>query len=156
MIRTHKHTDEGQAFTDIVLEVFRMNGRLIAFGDDLTAPFGLTSARWQIMGALAEGPAPAAHIARKMGLARQSVQRLVDILIRDGFVLTETNPHHRKAHLLRLSPAGNKRYESIMTAWSQIANSVAEACTAKQLNQILDTMRKLSERIPVIDKDRSD
>ncbi len=144
---TRNRTQEAQIFTDLVLEIFRMNGRLIACGDHLTAPSGLTSARWQIMGALADGPAPAAHIARKMGLARQSVQRLADILIKDGFVLTEENPHHRKAHLLKLSPKGSKRLKSLLTLWTEIANGIVGGFSAKQLNQTLATIRALSERI---------
>lgn len=149
---TYNHTEEGQIFTDLVIEIFRINGRLVAYGDDLTAPSGLTSARWQVLGALAEGPAPAAHIARKMGLARQSVQRLADILIKDGFVLSGENPHHRKAHLLRLSPHGEERSENLKLAWSEIANEIAQGFSAKQLNQTLSIIRKLSERIPTMNR----
>jgi hypothetical protein len=39
------HTPAGKTFTDLVLEVFRLNGRLLAAGERLTKPHGLTSAR---------------------------------------------------------------------------------------------------------------
>ena len=53
------------AVTDLVLEIFRLNGCLIASGDALVAKIGLTSARWQVLGAIAmqAGPAPA-HCGR--------------------------------------------------------------------------------------------
>ena len=54
--------------TDLVLEVFRLNGRLIASGDVLVAKIGLTSARWQVLGAIALQPTPAsvARVADEM------------------------------------------------------------------------------------------
>src|SRR4029077_9673093 len=56
--------------TDFVLETFRLNGRLLASGDALVADLGLTSARWQVIGAVALSPVPlsVAQIARNMGL----------------------------------------------------------------------------------------
>ena len=49
-------------------------------GNRLGAGAGLTSARWQVLAALALAgrPLTVAQIARTMGLSRQSVQRLVD------------------------------------------------------------------------------
>src|ERR671932_2222211 len=89
----------------LALEVFRLNGALIAAGDALVAPLGLTSARWQVMGAVAEahGGLPVAGIARNMGLVRQSVQRLADELAGEGILRFAPNPHHRRAKLVQLT-----------------------------------------------------
>ena len=38
------------AGTELVLDVFRLNGLLLAAGDHLTAGEGLTAARWQVLG----------------------------------------------------------------------------------------------------------
>ena len=89
------HSPSGAAMTELVLEIFRVNGLLLAVGDRLTRELGLTSARWQVLGALADGPLTAAQIARNMGLKRQSVQRLVDVLSEQGILIFEDNPHHR-------------------------------------------------------------
>lgn len=48
----NKHTQKGAAMTELVLETFRLNGRLLASGDKLVEPFGLSSARWQVLGAI--------------------------------------------------------------------------------------------------------
>jgi len=90
----------------LALEVFRLNGALIAAGDALAAPLGLTSARWQVMGAVAEarGGLPVAGIARNMGLVRQSVQRVADDLAAEGVLRFAPNPHHRRARLVLLTP----------------------------------------------------
>ena len=46
------------ALTELILETFRLNGRLLAAGDALVRDLGLTSARWQILGAIALSPVP--------------------------------------------------------------------------------------------------
>ena len=67
--------------TGLVLEVFRLNGELLDAGNRLTKPFGLTSARWHVMGAidLAGSPLTVAQIARRMGLALSDVRRGRDL-----------------------------------------------------------------------------
>ena len=75
-----KRTPEGEALTLIILETFRLNGALLEAGNQLTKPFELTSARWQVMGPVSEQPLTVAQIARRMGLARQGVQRIVNDL----------------------------------------------------------------------------
>jgi MarR family len=72
----------GDALTGLILETFRFNGRLLVAGDRLVADLGLTSARWQVMGAIALSPQPepVARLARSMGLNRQGVQRIVNEL----------------------------------------------------------------------------
>src|SRR3984893_12866003 len=88
------------AVTDLVLETFRLNGRLLVSGDALVADLGLTSARWQVLGAMALSPVPlsVAQIARNMGLTRQAVQRLVNEMQGDGLVRLAPNPHQQHAH----------------------------------------------------------
>jgi DNA-binding MarR family transcriptional regulator len=68
--------------------VFRLNGALLVSGDALVGDLGLTSARWQVLGAIALSPVPlpVAHLARNMGLTRQAVQRSVDEMRHDGLV----------------------------------------------------------------------
>ncbi len=103
-----------RAWTGLVLEVFRMNGDLLAAGDALVGDLGLTSARWQVLGAIALSPVPlpVAHIARNMGLTRQAVQRLVDEMRTDGLVRLEPNPHHRRAMLVVATERGDAAYRA--------------------------------------------
>ena len=102
------------AITELILETFRLNGRLLAAGDALVRDLGLTSARWQILGAVAMSPVPlpVSHIARNMGLSRQGVQRVADELEERGFVRFAPNPHHRRARLVLLTERGRALYEA--------------------------------------------
>lgn len=98
----------------LILEVFRLNGRLLARGDEIVGPIGLTSARWQILGAIARTKTghTVAHIAREAGVARQGVQRIVNELVRDGLAAFRDNPHHRKAQLVVLTDKGEDAYSA--------------------------------------------
>ena len=44
---------EGDALTEMILTMFRVNNLTLTWGDRLVGPLGLTSARWQILGAIA-------------------------------------------------------------------------------------------------------
>ncbi|MBB3612832.1 helix-turn-helix domain-containing protein [Rhizobium sp. BK602] len=98
----------------LILEVFRLNGRLLARGDEIVGPIGLTSARWQVLGAIARPKAgrTVALIAREAGVARQGVQRIVNELVRDGLVAFRDNPQHRKAQLVVLTGKGADAYDA--------------------------------------------
>jgi DNA-binding MarR family transcriptional regulator/molybdenum-dependent DNA-binding transcriptional regulator ModE len=93
-------------FTDLVLETFRLNGRLLAYGDSLVKPINLTSSRWQVLGSLPHNRATVSEIARYMGLQRQSVQRTIDALCKEDLVKLIDNPNHRRARLAVLTAKG--------------------------------------------------
>jgi len=97
-----QRTPAGAALTDLMLDLFRLTSDILTAGDRLVAPHGLTSARWQILGAIAEAdrPEPVAWLARDLGANRQNVQRIVNDLARDGLVALQPNPHHRRAQLV--------------------------------------------------------
>src|SRR5579871_5359871 len=103
-----KRTPEGEALSDLVLDLFRLNSLLLTAGDRLVAPLGLTSARWQILGAIvaAERAQPVAWLARDLGANRQNVQRIVNDLREDGLVVFEPNPHHRRAQHVVMTEKG--------------------------------------------------
>ncbi len=119
-------TPAAEALTELMLEVFRVNGDLLAEGNRLTSPVGQTSARWQVLGAIRQ-PRTVADIARNMGLARQSVQRTADVLAGDGLVEFAENPAHRRAKLLRLSPLGERVLAEITDRQVEWANGLAGA-----------------------------
>ena len=135
------------AMTELVLQIFRVNGLLLAVGDDLTRDLGLTSARWQVLGALANGPLTVAQIARNMGLKRQSVQRLVDVLSEQGILELEDNPHHRRAKLVRLSESGQRKYEQISKIQVRWVSSVSRDVDVQALSAAVTLLRNLEVRL---------
>jgi DNA-binding MarR family transcriptional regulator len=130
-----RRTPAGEAVTELILEVFRLNGRLLVAGDRLVSRLGLSSARWQVLGAvaLAERPEPVAWIARSMGLNRQGVQRIVNELVAEGYVALEPNPHHRRASLAVLTEQGSTAYaaaDRLQTPW---VNALAKGLRIEEI-----------------------
>jgi len=105
-----ERTPAGMALTDAILDLFRLNSRLAAAGDRLVGGLGLTTARWQVLGAIvySDRPQPVAWLARDLGGNRQNVQRIVNDLSNEGLVAFAPNPHHRRAQLVVLTDKGGR------------------------------------------------
>jgi len=141
----------GDAVTSLILETFRLNGRLLAAGDALITGLGLTSARWQVLGAVAAAPVPlsVAQIARAMGLTRQAVQRLANDMESDGLLRFAVNPNHRRAKLVVMTPSGQSVYAAAMKRQAPWAQALAHGFNAQQIAAaavILKTLRLRLER----------
>jgi DNA-binding MarR family transcriptional regulator len=141
------HTKAGAAFTDLVLETFRFNGRLLVAGDRLAKPLGLTSSRWQVLGAIEEHPLSVAQIARKMGLARQNVQRLSDALKKKGVVQYTPNPDHQRAKLVSPTSKGRSALRDLSAHQALWANRISSAASALDIQAALNTMKKIRSRL---------
>lgn len=138
-------TPPADALTDLILEVFRANGRLLAAGDRLTRPFGQTAARWQVLGAIEAGPQTVAGIARTMGLTRQSVQRTTDLLAGERIVEYVDNPAHRRAKLVRLTPRGQGLLQELSDRQAKWSNALADGIGFDEADVLLarDVVRKV-------------
>lgn len=138
----HKHTREGAVMTELVLETFRLNGRLLASGDRLVEPLGLSSARWQVLGAIhfAETPQPVAWLARSMGLSRQGVQRIANELEKDGLIAFQPNPHHRRASLVVLTDTGRETYAVADRRQTEWVNTISRDFGVDEIQCALNVM----------------
>src|SRR5918992_531165 len=139
----------GELFTEIVLEVFRLNRLLLDAGDELTARVGLTSARWQVLGIVEHGPAPVAQIARAMGLKRQSVQETANGLEAEGFVEFAPNPRHRRAKLLVMTPKGDAAMEVVRRRHASWANALADRHQAGALESTVTALSEIRTTLEV-------
>ena len=135
--------------TDLVLETFRLNGRLLASGDALVADLGLTSARWQVIGAMALSPVPlsVAQIARNMGLTRQAVQRLANEMEADGLMRFAPNPHHQRAKLVLLTAAGKSAFAAAMKRQGAWASDLGAGLDPRKVAAAVATLRSVRQRL---------
>ena len=149
MSKAIKRTPSGEILTGLTLDIFRLNNLLLTAGDRLVTGLGLTSARWQILGAIARAAhsQPVAWLARNLGANRQNVQRIVNDLHDQGFVTFEANPHHRRAQLVVLTEKGRKTYDAAMTLQAPWVNSVTEGLTLKDLAAFKRVLLALREKL---------
>lgn len=137
------------------LGVFRLNGQFLSVSDELARPAGLTAAWWQVLGAVLHEPLSVAGIARDMGITRQSVQRIADLLAAKGLAEYVPNPAHRRAKLLRPTEAGRAAISLIGPGHAALATRLAEALgddgfaetvrVLQRLSEVLDTLPPVSD-----------
>ena len=135
----------GWAFSELLVEVFRVNGLLLAAGDALTRPNGLTSARWQVLGVVDHGPVTVAQVARTMGLTRQSVQQTADALARDGMVEFVDNPADRRARLMALTETGRAALRHVEERQAGWASAIGARLPHTDLRAALAVLRDLGD-----------
>lgn len=144
-----KRTPEGEALTDLVLDLFRLDGMLLTAGDRLVSSLGLTSARWQVLGTIvaAERPQPVAWLARDLGGNRQNVQRIINDLYKEGIVAFEVNPHHRRAQLVVLTDKGRRTFEAAMELQTPWINEISDGLSVKDIRTVHRVVRKLRDKL---------
>lgn len=143
--------------TEFILETFRLNGELLDAGDRLVADIGLTSARWQVLGAIALSPVPlpVAHTARNMGLSRQAVQRIANELEEEGLIAFAPNPHHTRAKLLIMKEKGSRAYAAAMERQRPWATQLGAKLATEDIKTALRVMRACRDRLELSAADRS-
>ena len=148
-MRKAKRSPAGEALTGLVLELFRVNNRMLADGDRLVAGLGLTSSRWQVLGTIvaAGRPQPVAWLARDMGATRQNVLRIVNDLASDGFVSLESNPHHRRASLVVLTGKGQQAFDAAMNLQTPWVNGLAEGMKVADIRTTHEVLARLRHKL---------
>lgn len=128
--------------SQFVLETLRLSSAFAAHADEMVADIGLTSARWQVVGAImaSHSAQPVAHLARDMCLSRQGVQRIVNELFKDGMVSFEPNPHHARAHLVKLTALGANAFNRAIERQDGWIKSVGNALDDSRLTTAINIM----------------
>jgi DNA-binding MarR family transcriptional regulator len=118
---------QARHLTQATLAIFRANGQLIEWGDRFVAPLGLTSARWQMLGAigLSDRPLSAPQLGVAMGVTRQGAQKQLNLLLSGGLVKQIPNPHHQRSPHYQLTETGRQLFGRIDSMWIQAAEKIA-------------------------------
>lgn len=143
-------TTDQELLSGTALAVFRLNGQFLAVAEELARPAGLTAARWQVLGAVLATPLPVAGIARVMGITRQSVQRIADLLVADGLAEYRPNPEHRRAKLVQPTAEGYAAVRRIDPAHAVVARRLAEKVGRDELRETLDSLIGLSTTLDAL------
>ncbi|WP_064843486.1 MarR family winged helix-turn-helix transcriptional regulator [Rhizobium phaseoli] len=142
---------EGDAFAAFAITALRLAGHLTAAGDRLAKPAGQTSARWQVLAAARCGDMSVAQIARTLGLARQGVQRLADVLAGEGLIAYADNPQHQRAKLVRLTDEGAERLGVIEVAQAGWADELGAAFASAELDAARAVMARVMGMLEAVE-----
>ena len=131
----------GQALDELLHRVVALNKLFGAAGERLAAPAGQTLARILVLRQIEHEPASVAEVARRLGLKRQSVQRIADLLADDGLLAYHENPRHRRAKLAQLTSTGRTALEDVAREqrdWTQKLGVQIGLSKLEQANALID------------------
>src|SRR5919204_6191543 len=138
-------TEAGRLLTELIVATFRLNGQLLEAAQELAKEGEISAARWQVLGGVLDEPRTVAEIGRRMGMTRQGVKRVADLLVEHGLAEYRPNPAHRRAKLLACTEAGYWAIRRIALAQHAWADRIAAEVGARALEHALATTRRLTD-----------
>ena len=144
-----EYIPHGSTFNELLRECFRLNRGIVEAAKELTEGVGVTGAQWGVLSALGQGekPGTVAETARRMGLARQSVQRVADVLAESDFVRYLPNPDDKRAKLAEVTNAVRKllaKLEARQRSWAKV---ILSGRSDKDIVAALALVREIREQI---------
>jgi DNA-binding MarR family transcriptional regulator len=127
----------------IVADIFELAGRFRADGEEIARTIGQTQARWQVISAASAAPRTVPQIARRLGVTRQNVQRIADLLVAEGSARFAANPDHRGSPFLLLEKRGQTALEELTRTARSRHVRVARALARTDIVSIHRNLRRL-------------
>jgi DNA-binding MarR family transcriptional regulator len=140
-----QHTAAGAVLTELIIPVIRLEAHFSRAGEAIAATGGQTLARWLTLEMVAERPATVAQVARRLDLTRQSVQRIADLLEKDGLTRYVDNPAHQTSKLVRITARGRRTLRVIQSAQRAWANSLGARIGEANLRQASRVVEELTQ-----------
>jgi DNA-binding MarR family transcriptional regulator len=141
---------EQELMSALAKATFRLHGQLVMIGGDLAQSAGMTGSCWQVLAAVLHTPLAVADVAREIGVTRQSVQRVADLLVEQGLAEYRPNPAHRRAKLLTPTQAGRDAIRRIAPAHAAFAGRLAGELGVAAMEDTLAAVKRLSEALEVL------
>ena len=127
----------------LVADVYELAGALRRSGDELAGRARQSQARWQLLSVASEGRWTVPAIAGRLGVSRQAVQRVADVLAAEGLVRFTDNPAHRRSPHVELTCSGRATLEHIKGSSRDWRARVAAHFSGDELERTRDTLRRL-------------
>ncbi|HLJ72063.1 MAG TPA: MarR family transcriptional regulator [Roseiarcus sp.] len=129
----------------IVADLFELAGAFRETGEAIARTTGQTQARWQVLSAASAERKTVPQIARRLGVARQGVQRLANLLVADGSAVFEPNPDHRASPHLVLTESGRADLARLTKAAAAYHAAIARRMTGDDLAALRAGLKRLIE-----------
>jgi DNA-binding MarR family transcriptional regulator len=143
-----------EAYRLLIADVYQLAGLSRHTAEEIAREEGQSTARWHVLSVLSERPITVSAAARRLGLARQSVQRVVNELKDAGLVVASDNPDDARAPLVRLSDPGRETLARLDAAGGRhrsrllAVTDLDEASLSQARTTIRQLIRMLSAPAP--------
>lgn len=133
------------AYRELMADVFELAGRSRRSSDTFARQFGHTAARWHVLSVVHDEAMTVPRIADRLGVTRQSVQRVVDELRAEHLVELADNPAHRRSRLVRITDRGVALADQLFAASAPARASMLDTAnlSAAELRQARTTLRRI-------------
>jgi DNA-binding MarR family transcriptional regulator len=131
----------------IVADIYELAGRLREQGEAIAATVGQTQARWQVLSAASGRPQTVPQIARVLGVTRQNVQRIADLLVAEGAAEYRDNPDHRASPHVVLTRSGRSALERITEAAAGYHSALTQKLSPSDVASLQRGLRRLLEAL---------
>jgi DNA-binding MarR family transcriptional regulator len=131
----------------IVADVYELAGRFRDYGEAIAKTVGQTQARWQVLSAASARPRSVPQIARVLGVTRQNVQRIADLLVAEGSAQYQGNPDHRASPHLALTRHGRTALDALTKAAGGYHARLARRLSSAGAVSIQRGLRRLLEAL---------
>jgi DNA-binding MarR family transcriptional regulator len=127
----------------VIADLYELAGAFRRHGERMAGGLGQTQGRWQVMSAASTEAKTVPQLARRLGVTRQNVQRIADLLVADGLARFADNPDHRTSPHLVLTGPGRRALDELTRA----ARTFHEALAARLGAAPLASLRRELGRI---------
>jgi DNA-binding MarR family transcriptional regulator len=127
----------------IIADLYEAAGALRRRADAIAKALGQSQARWQVLSAASADPRTVPQIARRLGVGRQNVQRIADLLVGKDLARFADNPDHRTSPYLVLSEAGKRVLARLTRRAGAYHQEVADALPAAEFAALRRGLRAL-------------
>jgi DNA-binding MarR family transcriptional regulator len=125
-------------------DLYEAAGAVRQVGEAVAGKVGQTQARWQVLSVLSTSGWTVPQAARRLGVTRQSVQRVVDLLVTDGLVELRPNPDHARSRIAQLTTLGFETLDRIRGAAGPWHGAVAAQLSLAELQRARSVLRELT------------
>jgi len=119
-----------------------------AFYGEIETRFGITLAEWRVMLTLTSEPGiSAAEITSRWAMEKMAVNRAIQHLIDQNFVVRARNPNDGRRYKLNLSDNGQKLYEKIAPAANRRYGELMSVIDKRESETLIAALQKIIERL---------
>jgi DNA-binding MarR family transcriptional regulator len=137
----------------IVADIYEAAGALRDIGETIAQSVGQTQARWQVLSAASAEPRSVPQIARRLGVSRQAVQRLANLLVAEDVATFEDNPDHKGSPHLVLTDTGRATLARLTRAARGFHETLAADLRSESLSNLHSGLRMLTAALRPLKRD---
>lgn len=141
------NTDTNTLLPLIVADIYELAGRFREQGEAIARAVGQTQARWQVMSAASADPRTVPQIARRLGVSRQNIQRIADLLVAENWASFAANPDHKGSPYLLLNARGRDALAKITKAAGQSHAQLARRLAGTDVGALHRGLRRLIQAL---------